>query len=116
LLSLVAMEHDVCGNLRHHPVDHRERAGGLCDRAAALSWRAVGRRTDLPFLPGAAVNSVHSARDRGVPVRPVRLADGADPDLSDHSDPILDLAPDGLFQTIPYELEECALIDGASRW
>ncbi len=22
----------------------------------------------------------------------------------------------GYFKTIPYELEECALIDGASRW
>ncbi len=25
------------------------------------------------------------------------------------------MAPDGYFKTIPYELEECALIDGASR-
>ena len=57
-----------------------------------------GRRTDLPRLSGAAVDPVHSARDRRVPVRPVRLAAGADPDLSDHPDPVLDLAVDGLFQ------------------
>ena len=31
-------------------------------------------------------------------VRPVRLADGAGADLSDHPDPVLDLAADGLFQ------------------
>jgi multiple sugar transport system permease protein len=46
----------------------------------------------------------------------VRLADGVDPDLPDHPDPVLDLAVDGYFKTIPFELEECALIDGASRW
>jgi multiple sugar transport system permease protein len=42
---------------------------------------------------------------------------GADPDLSDVPDPVLHLAPDGLLPLDPgYELEECALIDGASRW
>ena len=49
---------------RHHPVDHRQRAGGLRDRAAALSRRAMGRRRDLPGLSGAAVDPVHPARDR----------------------------------------------------
>ena len=52
----------------------------------------MGRRPDLPVLSGAAVDPVHSARHRGVPVRPVRFAAGADPDLSDHPDPVLDLA------------------------
>ena len=56
---------------------------------------------DLPVLSGAAVDPVHSARHRRVPVRPVRLADGADPDLSDHPDPVLDLAADGLLQDHP---------------
>jgi multiple sugar transport system permease protein len=34
----------------------------------------------------------------------------------DDPDPVLDLAADGLLQDHPYELEECALIDGATRW
>ena len=48
--------------------------------------------------------------------RVVRHAVRADPDLPDHPHPVLDLAVDELFKTIPFELEECALIDGASRW
>ena len=101
LLSVVAVEHDVCGGLRHRAVDHSLRARGLRDRSPALSRRAMGRRADLPVLSGAAVDPVHSARHRRVPVRPVRLADGADPHLSDHPDPVLDLAVDGLFQDHP---------------
>src|SRR5438132_1292507 len=101
LLSALAVEHDVCGRLCHYAVDHRQRACRICDRAVALSRRAVGRRLDFPFLPGAAVNPVHSARHRRVPVRPVRFADGADPDLSDHPDPVLDVAVNGLFQDHP---------------
>ena len=101
LLSAVAVEHDAGRGLRHHPVDHRQRAGGLRHRAAALSRRAVGRRRDLPRLSGAAVDPVHPALDRRVPVRPVRHAVRADPDLSDHPDPVLDLAADGLLQDHP---------------
>ena len=56
---------------------------------------------DLPVLSGAAVDPVHSARDRRVPVRAVRHPDRADPDLSDHPDPVLDLAADGLLQDHP---------------
>lgn len=42
---------------------------------------------------------------------------GADPDLSDLSDPVLHLHwLMGYFRSIPYELEESALVDGASRW
>ena len=48
------------------------RARGLRHRAAALSRRAVGRRADLPVLSGAALDPVHSAGHRRVPVRPVR--------------------------------------------
>src|SRR6267154_1100378 len=101
LLSVVAVEHDVCGGLRHRAVDRRQCAGGLRDRAVALSRRAMGRRAHLHVLSGAAVDSVHSTRDGGVSIRPVRLADGADPDLSHHPDPVLDLAADGLFQDHP---------------
>ena len=40
---------------------------------------------------------------------------GADPHLPDVPDPVLHVAADGLLPRIPYELEECALIDGATR-
>ena len=42
LLSALAVEHDVCRGRRHHAVDHRQRAGGLCHRAAALSGARNG--------------------------------------------------------------------------
>src|SRR5262249_47444291 len=82
------------GHPRAHPLDRRQRARGLCDRAAALPGRAVGRRRDLPRLPHSAVDPVHSAFDRRVPIRAVRHAVRADPHLSDHIDPVLDLAVD----------------------
>ena len=104
----------LCRGLRHHPVDLRQCFRGLCHCAAALSRRALGRRPDLSSYL-VALDPVYSARHGRVPVRPVRFADGADPDLSDHPDPFSTWLLMGYFKTIPFELEECALIDGASR-
>ena len=41
---------------------------------------------------------------------------GADAHLPHDPDPVLHLAPDGLLQDHPLELEECARIDGATRF
>ena len=87
--------------VRDTALDHRQRARGLCDRAAALPRRAAGRRRDLSRLSGTAVNPVYSALHGRLPVRPVRHAVCADPHLSDDPDPVLDLAADGLFQDHP---------------
>ena len=100
-ISDLAVEHDAGRGLRDGDFDHRQRARRLCDRAAALQGRAVGRRRDLPRLSGAALDPVHPALDRRVPIRPVRHAVRADPDLSDYPDSVLDLAVDGLFQDHP---------------
>ena len=81
-------------------------------RYKGAQW--VGAR--FSRLSGAAVDPVHSAILGRVPIRTVRHAVRADHDLSDNPDPLLDLAADGLFQDDSPRLEECALIDGASRW
>ena len=100
-LSAMAVEHHARRGRRDDPLHRRQRARRLCDRAPALPRRAVGRRRDLPRLSGAAVDPVHPAVDRRVPVRPVRHAVRAHPHLSDHPHPVLDLAADGLFQDHP---------------
>ena len=93
------------------------RAGRLCDRAAALQRRQARRARDLPRLPGAAVDPVHSARRRScfqlglfdtrwalILTYPTFLI------------PFCTWLLMGYFRSIPFELEECALIDGATRW
>ena len=80
-----------------------------------FSRRALCRARDLPRLSRAAQHPVHSARRDHLQARPVRQRLGAGPDLSDLPRAVLHLAADGLLRTIPYELEECALIDGATR-
>src|SRR5262249_53445162 len=100
-LSAVAREYDAGCHHRDHPLDRRQRARGLCDRAAALPGRAVGRRRDLPRLPHSAVDPVHSALDRRIPIRPFRPPVRAYSPLSHHLDPVPDLAVDGLFQAHP---------------
>ena len=100
-LSALADEHDGGRGRRHLPVDVRQRAGRLCDRAPALQGRAACRPGDLSGLSGAAVDPVHSARHAGLPVRPVRQPAGADPDLSDLPDAVLHLAADRLLQVDP---------------
>ena len=116
LLSAVAVEHDVCGGRRHDPVDRRQRAGGLCDRAAALSRRAMGRRAiflaylvppSILFIPLATVVFQYGLFDT-----PLALILTYPTILIPFSTWLLM----GYFKTIPFELEECALIDGASRW
>ena len=94
----------------------RERARGLCDRAPALQGRAAGRPGDLSRLSGAAVDPVHPAGHDGLSssasttriwalilTYPTFLI------------PFCTWLLIGYFKSIPYELEECALIDGASR-
>ncbi len=116
LLSAVAVEHDVCRGRRHHPVDRRQRAGGLCHRAAALSRRAMGRRAiflaylvppSILFIPLATVVFQYGLFDT-----PFALILTYPTILIPFSTWLLM----GYFKTIPFELEECALIDGASRW
>ena len=116
VLSAVAVEHDVCRGLRHRPVDRRQRARGLCHRAAALPRRAVGRRRDLPrlsvppsilFIPLSTVVFQYGLFDT-----PFALILTYPTILIPFSTWLLM----GYFKTIPFELEECALIDGASRW
>ena len=101
---------------RHHPVDHRQRAGGLRDRAAALSRRAMGRRAiflaylvppSILFIPLATVVFQYGLFDT-----PFALILTYPTILIPFSTWLLM----GYFKTIPFELEECALIDGASRW
>ena len=99
-----------------HPVADRERDGRLRDRArcatgararsAACIFLAYLVPPSILFIPLAIIV---------FQVWPVRQPARADPDLSDHPDPVLDLALMGYFKSIPYELEECALIDGAGR-
>jgi multiple sugar transport system permease protein len=71
------------------------RSSGCASRAAP-TWAR-----HLPRLSGAALDPVHSAGHRDRAVRPVRLADGADPGVSDLPGAVLHLAPDRLFQVDP---------------
>ena len=117
LLSALAVEHDVCRGLRHHAVDLRQRAGGLCDRAAALSaariWSAASIflaylvPPSILFIPLATVVFQYGLFDS-----PLALILTYPTILIPFSTWLLM----GYFKTIPFELEECALIDGASRW
>ena len=83
---------------RHDAFDHRQRAGGLCHRAAAIQGRGHGRCADLFCLSGAALDPVHSAGVGDSGLRPVRFTAVADPRLSDLADSVLDLAVDGVLQ------------------
>src|SRR6266571_3355821 len=74
-----------------------ERVRRLRDRAAALPRRERHRHGDLSRLPRATLDPVHPARHRRVPDRDLRHALGADPHLSHVPDPVLHLAPDGVF-------------------
>ena len=68
-----------------------------------------------PRLSRAAFDPAHPARHHGLQVRALRQPDGLDPDLSDLPHSVLHLAPHRLLQVHPLRLEECALIDGATR-
>ena len=113
----LAVEHDVCRGLRHGAVDLRQRARRLCDRAAALQGRADASAA-LIFLAYLVPPSILF-----IPLSTVIFNYG----LFDSPLALILVYPTilipfstwllmGYFKTIPYELEECALIDGASRW
>ena len=96
-------------------------AGGLgvrrlCDRAAALPAARArsGLSIFLAYLVPPSILFIPLALDR-LQARPVRHPLGADPDLSDFLIPFCTWLLMGYFRSIPYELEECALIDGATR-
>ena len=94
----------------------RQRARRLRDPAAALPRRQLCRAGDLPRLPGAAVDPVHPAGARwcsssACSTRPVALILTYPTFLI----PFCTWLLIGYFKSIPYELEECALIDGATR-
>ena len=95
-------------------VDHRQRIRRLCDRAVALPGRAVGRRCrsfsriwcrrrfcSFRYRP--------SCSDYGLFDTPFALILTYPTILIPFSTWLLI----GYFKTIPFELEECALIDGA---
>ena len=98
------------------PLAVLQRLRGLCDRTAAVQRRALCRARDLPRLSGAARASCSSRSPRS-----------SSNSASIDSDWALVLTYPtflvpfctwllmGYFRTIPYELEECAMIDGASR-
>src|SRR5258708_22664991 len=93
----MAVEHDpdFGGLALHLPV--RGSTGRLCHRAPALQGRAPGRPVDFLRLPRAAVDPVHPAGTHSLQARIVRHYLGADPYISDLSDPVLHLAADGVF-------------------
>jgi multiple sugar transport system permease protein len=103
----------VCATV---PVDRSLGARSLRDRALALSRRAVGRRADLPVLSGAAsilfIPLATVVFQYGLFDTPFALILTYPTILIPFSTWLLM----GYFKTIPFELEECALIDGASRW
>src|SRR6185295_1459847 len=97
-LSDLAQDDDVRGDRFDLPVAVRLDAGGLRDRAFALPRQPLRGAGHLPRLSRAALDPVHPAGHRDRAVRPVRLANGADPGVSDLPGAVLHLAPDRLFQ------------------
>jgi multiple sugar transport system permease protein len=71
---------------------------------------------DLPGLPGAAVDPVHPAGHDRLQARAVRHRWALILTYPTFLIPFCTWLLMGYFRSIPYELEECALIDGASRW
>src|ERR1700732_1409531 len=64
-----------------------------------MGWQP--RDLDFHYVPGTSDAAVHSARRHHPQFPSRRLALGIDPDLSDVSDPILQLAIDGILQIDP---------------
>jgi multiple sugar transport system permease protein len=90
-------------------------AGRLCDRAPALPGSQARGPVDLPGLSGAAVDPVHPA---GAIVFKLGLFDTRWALILTYPTfliPFCTWLLMGYFRSIPYELEECALIDGATR-
>ena len=72
------------------------------------------RPGDLPRLPGAAVDPVHPARGDRLQARPLRHALALILTYPTFLIPFCTWLLMGYFRSIPLELEECALIDGAT--
>jgi len=87
-------------------------------RSRASASRAHDGSAGPSFMAYLVPPSIlfHPALHRRLPIWAVRTPCRTDPDLSNHPDPFATWLLMGYFKTIPYELEECALIDGASRW
>ena len=117
LLSAVAVEHDVCRGRRHR----RCRSSPACLRPMRSCGCATGARSlvggliflaylvppSILFIPLATVVFQYGLFDS-----PLALILTYPTILIPFSTWLLM----GYFKTIPFELEECALIDGASRW
>ena len=100
------------------PLALRQRARGLCHRAPPLT-RARSGSARLIFLAYLVPPSIlfiplwrRSSRPTACSTAPMALILTYPTILIPFSTWLLM----GYFKTIPYELEECALIDGASRW
>ena len=114
-LSELAEDHDVRGDQLDLPVAVLEHAGGLCDRA--LRFRGspyVGLGIYLAYLVPPSILFI--------PLATVVVQFG----LFDSPLALILVYPTflvpfctwlliGYFKSIPYELEECALVDGATR-
>ena len=116
-LPALAVEHDVRRRRRDDPVDDRQRARRLCDHAPALSRarNLVGGPIFLAYLVPPSILFIPLATvvfQYGLFDSPLALILTYPTILIPFSTWLLM----GYFKTIPYELEECALIDGASRW
>ena len=84
---------------------------------ARLRFRgSVPRHRDLHHLPGAADAALHPARGHHPRHAARQHALGADAHLPHDPDPFCTWLLMGYFKTIPKELEECARIDGATRF
>ena len=117
-VSGVAVEHDAGIGGRRRSLS----LAAACSPPTRSSGCASAARSyvghgDLPRLPGAAVDPVHPARDDRV----------TSSSCSTRGSALILTYPTflipfctwllmGYFKSIPYELEECALIDGATRW
>jgi len=64
----------------------------------------------------ASAAAVHPDVGRDQQARPEQHAVGGDGDIPDPADPVLRVAAEGYFKSVPRELEEAARIDGASRF
>ena len=74
----------------------------------------AGRAGDLPRLPGAALDPVHSAGGDRLQARDLRHPLALILTYPTFLIPFCTWLLMGYFRSIPYELEECALVDGAS--
>jgi len=82
-----------------------------------LLFKGAGNRRRPIFMAYLCpVDPVHSAGLGYSGLRLVRLAIRADPVLPTLLNSVSTWLLMGYFKTIPFELEECAMIDGATRW